>query len=107
MEVAAELGDGVMTVGSGEPSFDWCSALVFGTVLDVRRGPGAGSRAGRLRAWRSPSYHAMYEGDLASVDGTAGRDRSGAPASRRSLPSNVTSRCTRIIWSGHGPNGRR
>ena len=25
--VARELGDGVMTIGGGEPSFDWCSAL--------------------------------------------------------------------------------
>jgi 5,10-methylenetetrahydromethanopterin reductase len=34
MAVARELGDGVMTVGSGEPTFDWCAALAFGTVLD-------------------------------------------------------------------------
>src|SRR4051795_10707970 len=25
MEVAREFGDGIMTIGSGEPDFDWCS----------------------------------------------------------------------------------
>jgi len=72
MEVARELGDGVMTVGGGEPSFDWCSALVFGTVLDD--GEDAGSE--RALAAAGPAltvvYHAMYEGDPASVDGLPG-----------------------------------
>ena len=72
MEVAHELGDGVMTVGGGEPSFSWCSALVFGTVLDD--GEEAGSE--RALAAAGPAltvvYHAMYEGDPASVDGLPG-----------------------------------
>ena len=41
MEVAHDLGEGVMTIGGGEPSFDWCSALVFGTVLDEGESPGS------------------------------------------------------------------
>ena len=72
MEVARELGDGVMTVGGGEPSFDWCSALIFGTVLDD--GEDAGSE--RALAAAGPAltvvYHAMYEGDRTSVDGLPG-----------------------------------
>src|SRR6266511_5854131 len=34
LRVAGELGDGVMTIGSGQPDFDWCAVLAFGTVLD-------------------------------------------------------------------------
>jgi 5,10-methylenetetrahydromethanopterin reductase len=72
MEVARELGDGVMTVGGGEPSFDWCAALIFGTVLDD--GEDAGSE--RALAAAGPAltvvYHAMYEGDPSSVDGLPG-----------------------------------
>ena len=72
MEAARELGDGVMTVGGGEPSFDWCAALVFGTVLDDGEDP----RSDRALAAAAPAltvvYHAMYEGDPASVDGLPG-----------------------------------
>lgn len=70
--VASELGDGVMTIGGGEPAFDWCSALLFGTVLD--EGEDAGSE--RALAAAGPAltvvFHAMYEGDPASVDGLPG-----------------------------------
>jgi 5,10-methylenetetrahydromethanopterin reductase len=70
--VARELGDGVMTIGGGEPSFDWCSALLMGTVLDD--GEDAGSD--RALAAAGPAltvvFHAMYEGDPASVDGLPG-----------------------------------
>jgi 5,10-methylenetetrahydromethanopterin reductase len=68
MAVAREFGDGVMTIGSGEPEFDWCSVLAFGTVLDT--GESAGSE--RALAAAGPGltvvYHAMYEGDPTSVD---------------------------------------
>jgi 5,10-methylenetetrahydromethanopterin reductase len=33
LRVAKELGDGVMTIGSGQPDFGWCAVLAFGTVL--------------------------------------------------------------------------
>ena len=72
LAVARELGDGVMTVGGGEPTFDWCSALLLGTVLDD--GEDAGSE--RAMAAAGPAltvvFHAMYEGDPASVDGLPG-----------------------------------
>jgi 5,10-methylenetetrahydromethanopterin reductase len=72
MAVAHELGDGVMTIGGGEPSFDWCSALLFGTVLDD--GEDAGSD--RALAAAGPAltvvFHAMYEGNPDSVDALPG-----------------------------------
>jgi 5,10-methylenetetrahydromethanopterin reductase len=72
LAVARELGDGVMTIGSGDPEFDWCSVLAFGTVLDD--GESAGSE--RALAAAGPGltvvYHAMYEGDPASVDALPG-----------------------------------
>ena len=36
-----------MTIGGGEPSFDWCSALVFGTVLDEGELRAPHARSGR------------------------------------------------------------
>ncbi len=72
LAVAHELGDGVMTIGSGDPSFDWCAVLAFGTVLDD--GEDAGSP--RALAAAGPGvtvvYHAMYEGDPSSVDALPG-----------------------------------
>ena len=72
MEVARELGDGVMTVGGGEPSFDWCSALLFGTVLDDGEDPGSDRALEAAGPALTVVYHAMYEGDPASVDGLPG-----------------------------------
>jgi 5,10-methylenetetrahydromethanopterin reductase len=72
MAVARALGDGVMMIGGGDPAFDWCSVLAFGTVLD--EGESAGSE--RALAAAGPAltvvYHAMYEGDPASVDALPG-----------------------------------
>ncbi len=71
-EVARELGDGVMTVTGGNPAFEWCSTLVFGTVLD----PGESVTDARVIAAAGPAltvvYHAMYEGDPSSVEGLPG-----------------------------------
>jgi 5,10-methylenetetrahydromethanopterin reductase len=72
LAVAAELGDGVMTIGGGQPDFDWCAALAFGTVLDE------GEDAGSARAFAAAGpgltvvFHGMYEGDPAAVDGLPG-----------------------------------
>jgi 5,10-methylenetetrahydromethanopterin reductase len=67
-EVASELGAGVMTVGGGNPDFDWCATLAFGTVL----APGESPTDARVIAAAGPAltviYHAMYEGDPASVE---------------------------------------
>jgi 5,10-methylenetetrahydromethanopterin reductase len=72
LAVARELGDGVMTIGSGDQAFDWCSVLAFGTVLDE----GESAVSERALAAAGPGltvvYHAMYEGDPASVDALPG-----------------------------------
>ena len=72
LAVAEEFGDGVMTIGGGEPAFEWCAVLAFGTVLD--NGEDAGSERAMAAAGPAQAvvYHAMWEGDPASVDGLPG-----------------------------------
>ena len=72
MAVARELGDGVMTIGAGEPSFDWCAALAFGTVLDDGEDPGSPRALSAAGPGLTVVYHAMYEGDPGSVDALPG-----------------------------------
>ena len=72
MEVARELGDGVMSILGGDPSFDWCAMLAYGTVLD----PGEPPDSKRALAAAGPGltvvYHGMYEADPAAVEGLPG-----------------------------------
>ncbi len=70
--VAHEFGDGVMTIGAGNPDFDWCSVLAFGTVLDAGESPGSERALAAAGPALTVVYHAMYEGDPASVDGLPG-----------------------------------
>jgi 5,10-methylenetetrahydromethanopterin reductase len=72
LAVAKEVGDGVMTIGSGEPDFDWCSVLAFGTVLDAGESPGSERALAAAGPALTVVYHAMYEGDPSSVDGLPG-----------------------------------
>jgi 5,10-methylenetetrahydromethanopterin reductase len=72
MAVARELGDGVMTIGGGDPDFDWCSVLAFGTVLDDGESPGSERALAAAGPGLTVVYHAMYEGDPASVDALPG-----------------------------------
>jgi 5,10-methylenetetrahydromethanopterin reductase len=72
MAVARELGDGVMTVGTGQPSFDWCAALAFGTVLDDGEDPGSPRALAAAGPGLTVVYHAMYEGNPDSVDSLPG-----------------------------------
>ncbi|GIU88359.1 MAG: 5,10-methylenetetrahydromethanopterin reductase [Acidimicrobiia bacterium] len=73
--VARELGDGIMTIGGTDPTFDWCAVLVFGTVLDD------GEDAGSPRAIEAAGpgvtvvYHGVYENDPAAVDALPGGAR--------------------------------
>jgi len=73
LAVAHDLGDGVMTIGAGDPSFSWCSVLAFGTVLDEGEDPNTSPRV--LHA-AGPAmtvvYHALYEGNPESVDALPG-----------------------------------
>jgi 5,10-methylenetetrahydromethanopterin reductase len=68
LRVARELGDGVMTIGSGQPDFDWCAVLAFGTVL----ADGEPASSPRAAAAAGPAltvvYHGMYEASPAAVD---------------------------------------
>lgn len=66
--VAHELGDGIMTVGAGNPDFDWCSVLAWGTVLDEGEAPSSERALAAAGPGLTVVFHAMYEGDPASVD---------------------------------------
>ncbi len=68
LAVARELGDGVMTIGAGEPEFAWCSVLAFGTILDDGESPGSERALAAAGPTLTVVYHAMYEGDPASVE---------------------------------------
>jgi 5,10-methylenetetrahydromethanopterin reductase len=72
LEVARELGDGVMTIGPTFTEFDACSVLAFGTVLD----PGEDADSLRAIAAAGPmaavAYHGIYEGNPADVEGLPG-----------------------------------
>jgi 5,10-methylenetetrahydromethanopterin reductase len=72
LEVAHEIGDGVMTVAGTDPSFAWCSVLAFGTVLDDGESPGSERAFAAAGPGMTVVYHAMYEGDPASVEGLPG-----------------------------------
>ena len=72
LQVARDLGDGVMCVARPQPGFDWCALLAFGTVLD------AGEDAGSPRALAAAGpaltvvYHGIYETGGAALDGFPG-----------------------------------
>jgi 5,10-methylenetetrahydromethanopterin reductase len=78
-EVTRALGDGVMTVASGEPSFSWCATLALGSVLDDGEDAGSARALAAAGPGLTVVYHAMYENDPASVDSLPGgaewRDR--------------------------------
>jgi 5,10-methylenetetrahydromethanopterin reductase len=66
--VAKELGDGVMTIGSGQPDFDWCAVLAFGTVLDDGEPPSSARALEAAGPALTVVYHGMYEANPAAVD---------------------------------------
>ena len=72
LAVAKEFGDGIMTIGAGEPEFDWCSVLAFGTILDPGESPGSERALAAAGPALTVVYHAMYEGDPASVEALPG-----------------------------------
>ena len=70
--VAKELGDGVMTIMGGNPEFEWCATLVFGTVLDDGEAPTDDRVIAAAGAALTVVYHGMYEGSPDAVDGLPG-----------------------------------
>jgi 5,10-methylenetetrahydromethanopterin reductase len=72
LAVAKELGDGVMTIGGGQPEFDWCAALTLGTVLDDGEDPGSARAFAAAGPALTVVFHGMYEGNPEAVDGLPG-----------------------------------
>lgn len=72
LAVAKSLGDGVMCVTRPQPGFDWCAALVFGTVMDE----GESFRSARVLDALGPAlaviYHGIYEASPNGVDALPG-----------------------------------
>jgi 5,10-methylenetetrahydromethanopterin reductase len=68
LEVAHELGDGVMALGEPPPGFAWCAVARSGTVLE----PGETLASARVFEALAPAialvYHATYESAGAAVD---------------------------------------
>lgn len=68
LEVARELGDGVMALGAPPPGFAWCVLARSGTVLE----PGESFETPRVMDALAPSiallYHATWEGGGEAVD---------------------------------------
>jgi 5,10-methylenetetrahydromethanopterin reductase len=72
LEVARELGDGVMTVGPTFPEFETCSVLTFGTVLDPAEDPGSPRALAAAGPMAAVAYHGIYETDPDMVEGLPG-----------------------------------
>jgi 5,10-methylenetetrahydromethanopterin reductase len=70
--VAHELGDGVMTIGAGNPEFDWCAVLAFGTVLDDGESPGSARALAAAGPGLTVVFHGIWEGNPEAVDGLPG-----------------------------------
>ncbi|HEV3135201.1 MAG TPA: 5,10-methylene tetrahydromethanopterin reductase, partial [Acidimicrobiia bacterium] len=90
LQVAKQLGDGVMTIGSGQPEFDWCAVLAFGTVLDEGEPPTSPRALEAAGPALTVVYHGMYEADPAAVDSLPGgpewrAEVEGVPESVRHL----------------------
>jgi 5,10-methylenetetrahydromethanopterin reductase len=69
LDVARQLGDGVLSVTGPKPGFDWCAVLQFGTVLDEGEAfdsPRAIAAAGHAA---TAAYHGFYEWSPEGVEG--------------------------------------
>ena len=66
---AHEFGEGIMTIGGGNPDFDWCSALTFGTVLDADEEAGSDRTLAAAGPALTVVYHAMYPDAVMSLPG--------------------------------------
>jgi 5,10-methylenetetrahydromethanopterin reductase len=72
LAVATEFGDGVMTVGGGNPDFSWCAVLAFGTVLEDGEDAGSARALAAAGPGLTVVFHAMYEGNADAVDAMPG-----------------------------------
>lgn len=63
LEVARELGDGIICILNPQPGFAWCAMLVFGTVLD----DGEDANAERITHAAGPGLAALYHSQFAAL----------------------------------------
>jgi len=72
LAVARAVGDGVMCVNRPQAGFDWCAALVFGTVMET----GETFESRRVLDALGPAiaviYHGIYEASPTGVDSLPG-----------------------------------
>ncbi len=66
---AHEFGEGIMTIGGGNPDFDWCAALAFGTVLDDDEDAGSERALAAAGPALTVVYHAMYPDAVMALPG--------------------------------------
>ncbi len=96
LEVARELGDGVMALGAPPPGFAWCVLARSGTVLE----PGESFETPRVMDALAPSiallYHATWEGGGEAVD-----QLPGGRAWRRAAESVEPERRHLHVHEGH------
>jgi len=72
LQVARQLGDGVMCVGSPQAGFSWCTLLALGTVLDDGETPDSPRALAAAGPGLAVAYHGIYEGGGAAVDNFPG-----------------------------------
>jgi 5,10-methylenetetrahydromethanopterin reductase len=65
--VTRKLADGIMSVGSPQPGYDWSALLIWGTVLDEGESPTSERALDAAGFAAGLTYHAMYEADPESV----------------------------------------
>jgi len=72
LEVARAVGDGLMCVSRPQPGFEWCAALVFGTVLEEGEAFDSPRVTDALGPAIAVIYHASYEASPNGVDALPG-----------------------------------
>jgi 5,10-methylenetetrahydromethanopterin reductase len=87
LRVAKDLGDGVMTIGSGQPEFDWCAVLAFGTVLDDDEAPSSPRALSAAGPAMTVVYHGTYEIDPDACSALPGGPEWRAAIEREPAPS--------------------
>jgi 5,10-methylenetetrahydromethanopterin reductase len=67
LEIAKRIGDGVFSVGSAQPGFDWSAVLVYGTVLDEGEDPSSDHAVAAAGPGAAVLYHALWEQGIAEM----------------------------------------
>jgi 5,10-methylenetetrahydromethanopterin reductase len=67
LEIAARIGDGVISVSAPQAGFDWSAVLIYGTVLDDGEDPGSDHAVAAAGPGASVLYHALWEQGMAEA----------------------------------------